>query len=128
MGNQPPDQFGGNRSAEAEKYSASVVALNAETGAVEWVFQTTHHDLWDMDVPAQPEIVDLTIKGENVPALVITTKQGELFVLDRRTGKPVLPVTETPAPQTDIRDDHSAPTQPVSALSFNPVPLTEASM
>jgi len=128
MGNQPPDQFGGNRSGEAEKYSASVVALNAETGAVEWVFQTTHHDLWDMDVPAQPEIVDLTIKGENVPALVITTKQGELFVLDRRTGKPVLPVTETPAPQTDISDEHSALTQPVSALSFNPVPLTEASM
>src|SRR5665213_1951993 len=128
MGNQPPDQFGGNRSGEAEKYSASVVALNAETGAVEWVFQTTHHDLWDMDVPAQPEIVDLTIKGENVPALVITTKQGELFVLDRRTGKPVVPVTDTPAPQTDISDEHSALTQPVSALSFNPVPLTEASM
>ncbi len=127
-GNQPPDQFGGKRSANVEKYSSSVVALNAETGAVAWSFQSTHHDLWDMDVPAQPSLVDLTINGETVPALVETTKQGELFVLDRRTGKPVLPVKEVPAPEGAARGDTSAPTQPVSALSFNPVPLTEVSM
>jgi len=128
MGNQPPDQFGGNRDQNVETYAASVVALNVETGAVAWVFQSTHHDLWDMDVPAQPGLVDLTIEGVTVPALVETTKQGELFVLDRRTGKPVLPVTETPAPQGAVKGDHTAPTQPVSALSFNPTPLTEASM
>jgi quinoprotein glucose dehydrogenase len=127
-GNQPPDQFGGKRSANVEKYSSSVVALNAETGAVAWSFQSTHHDLWDMDVPAQPSLVDLTINGETVPALVETTKQGELFVLDRRNGKPILPVREVPAPEGAANGDSAAPTQPVSALSFDPVPLTEASM
>jgi quinoprotein glucose dehydrogenase len=128
MGNQPPDQFGGNRDKNVDTYSSSVVALNVETGAVAWVFQSTHHDLWDMDVPAQPALVDLTIAGATVPALVETTKQGELFVLDRRTGKPVLPVTEVPAPQGAVKDDVTAPTQPVSELSFNPTPLTESSM
>ena len=59
MGNQPPDQFGGNRDKNVETYASSVVALNVETGAVAWVFQSTHHDLWDMDVPAQPALVDL---------------------------------------------------------------------
>lgn len=128
MGNQPPDQFGGNRDKNVETYSSSVVALNVETGAVAWVFQSTHHDLWDMDVPAQPALVDLTVAGATVPALVETTKQGELFVLDRRTGKPVLPVTEVPAPQGAVNGDVTAPTQPVSELSFNPAPLTESSM
>jgi quinoprotein glucose dehydrogenase len=128
MGNQPPDQFGGKRSKSAEIYSASVVALNAETGKVVWVFQTTHHDLWDMDVPAQPSLVDLKINGSVVPALVAPTKQGEIFVLDRRTGKPILPVQETPAPQGAAEGDFTAHTQPVSAISFNPPPLTEASM
>lgn len=128
MGNQPPDQFGGNRSSNVEAYSSSVVALNVQTGALAWVFQSTHHDLWDMDVPAQPALVDLNIAGAAVPALVITTKQGELFVLDRRTGKPLLPVTEVPAPQGTVEGDVTAPTQPVSKLSFNPSPLTESSM
>ncbi|MCK1462989.1 membrane-bound PQQ-dependent dehydrogenase, glucose/quinate/shikimate family [Bradyrhizobium sp. 2] len=128
MGNQPPDQFGGKRDKDVETYASSVVALNAETGAVAWVFQSTHHDLWDMDVPAQPGLVDLTIAGVTVPVLVETTKQGELFVLDRRSGKPVLPVTEVTAPQGAVAGDNTAPTQPVSALSFNPKPLTEVAM
>lgn len=128
MGNQPPDQYGGNRSENAERFSSSIVALNADTGRVAWVFQGVHHDLWDMDVPAQPSLVDLDIKGEKVPALVAATKQGEIFVLDRRSGKPVLPVTETPAPQGAVKGDFSAPTQPVSQLSFMPKPLTEADM
>lgn len=128
MGNQSPDQFGGHRDSNVETYSSAVVALNARTGTVAWVFQSTHHDLWDMDVPAQPSLVDLTINGENVPALVETTKQGELFVLNRRTGKPVLPVTEVAAPQGAADGDYAALTQPVSAISFNPQPLQEASM
>lgn len=128
MGNQSPDQFGGNRDANVEKYSSSVVALKEDTGQVAWVFQATHHDLWDMDVPAQPSLVDLNIRGETVPALALPTKQGEIFVLDRRTGKPVLPVTERAAPQSAAAGDFAAPTQPVSALSFNPRELTESSM
>ncbi|HTN62260.1 MAG TPA: glucose/quinate/shikimate family membrane-bound PQQ-dependent dehydrogenase [Devosia sp.] len=128
MGNQPPDQFGGNRSENAETYSASIVALNAETGKVAWVFQGVHHDLWDMDVPAQPSLIDLTIDGQSVPALVASTKQGEIFVLNRQTGVPILPVSEEPAPQGAVSGDFTSPTQPLSTLSFKPEPLTEASM
>lgn len=128
LGNQPPDQFGGNRSPEVERFSSSVVALDLATGQVRWVFQTVHHDLWDYDVPAQPSLIDLRVNGQTVPALVQPTKQGELFVLDRHTGQPVLPVTEKPAPQGAVEGDHTAPTQPVSALSFDPPPLGGADM
>ncbi|MEP7299050.1 MAG: PQQ-binding-like beta-propeller repeat protein, partial [Burkholderiales bacterium] len=120
LGNQPPDQWGGRRSAAVERYSSSVVALDLQTGQVRWAFQTVHHDLWDYDVPAQPSLVDLQIGDAIVPALVQPTKQGELFVLDRRTGTPLQPVTEVPAPQGAAAGDRTAPTQPVSALSFDP--------
>ena len=128
VGNQPPDQYGANRSENAERFSSSIVALNAETGKVAWVFQGVHHDLWDMDIPAQPSLIDLSINGAMVPALVAPTKQGEIFVLNRQTGQPILPVTEEPAPQGAAEGDFTAPTQPKSALSFKPEPLTEASM
>ena len=128
MGNPAPDQWGGNRSPAVERVGSSVVALDLATGRMRWVFQTVHHDLWDYDVPSQPTLVDLTINGANVPALVQPTKQGELFVLDRRTGQPVHPVKEVAAPQGAAQGDHTAPTQPVSAISFGPPPLTGASM
>ncbi len=128
MANAPPDQWGGNRDEAAETYSSSIVALDLETGKVRWRFQTVHHDLWDYDVPSQPSLLDLTMDGETVPALVQSTKQGEVFVLDRRNGEPLLPVTERPVPQGAAEGDFTAPTQPVSALSFDPEPLTGASM
>jgi quinoprotein glucose dehydrogenase len=128
LGNQPPDQWGGERSDAVERFSSSVVALEIATGKVRWRFQTVRHDLWDYDVPAQPTLVDLTVNGRRVPALVQPTKQGELFVLDRRTGAPVLPVHDVQAPQGAAQGDHAAATQPVSALSFNPPPLTESAM
>lgn len=128
MGNAPPDQFGGNRGEAEETYSSAIVALDLETGRVRWFFRTVHHDLWDYDVPAQPTLIDLTFKGETVPALVQPTKQGEIFVLDRRSGEPLLPVTEVPYPQGAAEGDFTAATQPVSALSFDPPPLTGASM
>ncbi|WP_263770738.1 glucose/quinate/shikimate family membrane-bound PQQ-dependent dehydrogenase [Propionivibrio soli] len=128
MGNQPPDQWGAQRSPDVERYSSSVVALEIATGHVRWVFQTVHHDLWDYDVPAQPSLIDLSIGGTTVPALVQATKQGELFVLDRRSGAPLVPVQEVPAPQGAAAGDRTAPTQPVSGVSFNPPPLREADM
>ena len=128
MGNESPDQFGGNRSAEVERFSSSVLALNADTGEVAWVFQTVHHDLWDYDMPAQPSLVDLTIGGAPVPALVVPTKQGDIYVLDRRSGEPLLPVTEIPAPGGAVEGDFTAPTQPTSAISFNPPALRERDM
>ncbi len=128
LGNQPPDQWGAERSEAVERYSSSVVALDLATGQVRWHFQTVHHDLWDYDVPAQPSLIDLTIDGQTVPALVQPTKQGELFVLDRRNGEPVLPVTETSVPQGAVEGERLAPTQPGSALSFYPPALTGADM
>jgi quinoprotein glucose dehydrogenase len=128
MGNQPPDQWGGNRTEAVEHFSSAIVALEVATGRVRWSFQTVHHDLWDYDVPSQPSLVDLTIGDERVPALVQPTKQGEIFVLDRRTGEPILPVQEEAVPQGAAEGDHTAPTQPVSALSYAPAPLLGRNM
>jgi quinoprotein glucose dehydrogenase len=128
MGNQPPDQWGAERGPGAERFSSSVVALELATGKPSWVFQTVHHDLWDYDVPAQPSLLELQVGRETVPALVQATKQGELFVLDRRSGRPLLPVTEQAAPQGATPGERSAPTQPVSALSLAPPTLAERDM
>ncbi|UCI23129.1 glucose/quinate/shikimate family membrane-bound PQQ-dependent dehydrogenase [Mesorhizobium sp. B2-8-5] len=128
LGNQTPDQLGMGRSANVEKFSSSITALDLNTGQLRWVRQTVHHDLWDMDVPAQPSLVDITTANGGVPALVGPTKQGDLYVLDRRTGEPIIPVKEVPAPGGAIEGDHASPTQPASDLSFNPKPLTGTDM
>ena len=129
LGNQVPDQLGIGRSANVEKYSSSIVALDIATGRDRWVQQFVHHDLWDMDVPAQPVLLDITAQdGTPVPALVGPTKQGDIYGLDRRTGTPLLPIPEEPAPHGAIEGDFTAPTQPTSALSFKPAPLQEKDM
>ncbi|OWV88029.1 glucose dehydrogenase [Rhizobium sp. R635] len=129
LGNQVPDQLGINRSDNVEKFSSSIVALDIATGQLRWVRQTVHHDLWDMDVPAQPALIDLTKEdGTVVPALVGPTKQGDIYVLDRRTGEPIIPVKEIPAPGGAISGDHTSPTQPISNLTFSPEPLKEKDM
>jgi quinoprotein glucose dehydrogenase len=115
------DQWGGNRPPTTEKFASSIVALDAASGRVRWVFQTVHHDLWDMDVPAQPALVDLPIPGKGmVPALVQSTKTGNIFILDRRTGQPVIPVEERPVPQGAAPGDWTSKTQPFSLASFMP--------
>ena len=129
LGNQVPDQLGINRSDNVEKFSSSIVALDITTGQLRWVRQTVHHDLWDMDVPAQPALIDLTKPdGAVVPALVGSTKQGDIYVLDRRTGEPIIPVKEIPAPGGAVTGDHTSPTQPISDLTFSPEPLQEKDM
>ncbi|WP_284324303.1 glucose/quinate/shikimate family membrane-bound PQQ-dependent dehydrogenase [Cypionkella aquatica] len=128
MGNRVPDQLGYDRSPEVEKFSSSIVALDIATGKLRWVRQTVHHDLWDMDVPAQPVLIDLTRDGEVVPALVGPTKQGDIWVLDRRTGEPLSPMAELPAPGGAIPEDWTSPTQPISKLTLRPETLHEANM
>ncbi|RCS24766.1 glucose/quinate/shikimate family membrane-bound PQQ-dependent dehydrogenase [Phyllobacterium salinisoli] len=129
LGNKVPDQYGAGRSPSVEKYSSSITALDLNTGQVRWVRQTVHHDLWDMDVPAQPVLLDITKEdGTAVPALVGPTKQGDIYVLDRRTGEAIIPVKEVPAPGGAVAGDFTAPTQPVSGLSFSPPPLSEKDM
>lgn len=112
-GNATPDYFGGHRTANDDRFSSAVVALDAATGSVRWQFQTTHHDLWDYDVPAQPTLTDLP---GGIPALIQPTKRGQIFVLDRRTGRPVFPVTERAVPQGAVPGERLSPTQPYSAL------------
>lgn len=128
MGNRTPDQLGMYRNEAEETYASSVTALDLNTGRARWVQQFVHHDLWDMDTPAQPGLVDLDLASGRVPALVMPTKQGDVYVLNRETGEPILPITQEPAPQGTIPEDFAAATQPRSALSFNPAPLTEARM
>jgi quinoprotein glucose dehydrogenase len=129
MGMGAIDQFGGHRTPETERFATSILALDIKTGHPRWVFQTVHHDLWDMDVPAQPALVDLTIPGKGrVPALVQSTKTGNIFVLDRRTGQPIQPVREMRVPGGAAPGDFTSPTQPVSAISLMPPRIREADM
>ncbi|WP_312527349.1 glucose/quinate/shikimate family membrane-bound PQQ-dependent dehydrogenase [Comamonas sp.] len=121
-----PDIWGGDRTPLKERYANSMLALDASTGKLVWHFQTTHHDLWDMDVPAQPSLVDLKRPdGTTVPAIYVLTKTGQLFVLNRTNGEAILPVTEKPVPQSVKRGpqthgEHYAPTQPFSPLNMGP--------
>jgi len=111
-GNTLPDYFGGMRTPLQEKYSTSIVALDVATGAVRWSFQTVHHDIWDYDVAAQPVTVDLPGPNGTIPALIAPTKLGQMFVLDRRTGRPVDPVVERKVPQGGVPGERLSPTQP----------------
>lgn len=114
VGNSTPDYWGAHRSEASEKYASSIVALDAESGALRWSFQTVHHDLWDYDVSAQPTQVDLEMDGKLVPVVIQGTKQGQVFVLDRRTGEPVTEVEERAVAQLPAKGDWNAPTQPFS--------------
>ncbi len=110
-----PDYFGGKRLGRND-YANSVVALRASTGEVVWHFQTVHHDLWDYDNAAPPALVDVTIGGRTRPAVLQATKTGMLFVLDRETGEPLVPVEERPVPKSDVPGEEAWPTQPFSTI------------
>ena len=114
-GNATPDYYGGERRPFDEESSTSIMALDVETGRRRWIFQTVHHDLWDYDVGSQPTLVDLTIDGKPVPALLQPTKRGEIFVLDRRTGDPLDPVDERAVPTRG-----AVPTEPVATTQPYP--------
>jgi quinoprotein glucose dehydrogenase len=119
-GSSAPDYYGGIRKGD-DKWANSVVALRASTGEFVWGFQVVHHDLWDYDVASQPTL--FTWK-DGTPAVVINTKMGHVFVLNRLTGVPLLPVEERPVPQSDIPGEQSSPTQPFSTISLVPERIT----
>ncbi len=129
MGVQTPDIWGGARTALAERYSSALVALDINTGHRAWSFQTVHHDLWDMDLPSQPTLADVRTANGIVPAVYQPAKTGMLFVLDRKTGQPIVPAPERSVPVEPAPGDRNSPTQPFSALSFRPeAKLTGADM
>jgi quinoprotein glucose dehydrogenase len=130
MGVRTPDIWGGDRTPDQERYASGLLALHASTGKLAWFYQSVHHDLWDMDQPSQPTLADITGKdGQSVPVVYAPAKTGNLFVLDRRTGVPVVPAPETPVPQGAAPGDHVSPTQPFSELTYRPSKdLTDADM
>lgn len=118
-GSASPDYYGGLRKGD-NKWANSVVALRASTGEVVWGFQVVHHDLWDYDVASQPTL--FTWK-DGTPAIAITTKMGRVFVLNRLTGAPLIPVEERPVAKSDIPGEEAWPTQPAS-ISLIPEKLS----
>jgi glucose dehydrogenase len=128
LGSPSPDFFGAGRRDFDEKYSSSLVALSVTDGRPRWSFQFVHHDLWDRDVPMQALLADIRIGGRLRHALIQGTKQGDIYVLDRETGEPIVPVEEKPVPEGGLPEEPHSPTQPHSALSLMPPPLTEADM
>ncbi|NPC67387.1 PQQ-binding-like beta-propeller repeat protein [Komagataeibacter sp. AV436] len=114
-GNSAGDYFSGYRSAAENAVSTSIVALDVKTGSPRWVFQTVHKDVWDYDMGSQVTMMDMPgTDGQTVPAIIVPTKRGQTFVLDRRTGQSILPVEERPAPAGNVAGDTRAPTQPWS--------------
>lgn len=114
-----PDFYGAARPGDAG-HANSVVALHAATGQLAWAFQTTHHDVWDYDVPAQPTLGVVGYGGVARPAVIQTTKQGLVFTLDRESGRPIIPVEERPVPQGGEVGEVLSPTQP---FPIAPAPL-----
>lgn len=129
LGNSSVDYYGTPRSAEENRFATSLVALNAETGAVEWFFQTVYNDVWDYDLGSQATLIDFPVGDATVPALVLPTKQGDIYVLDRRTGAPLVPVEERPVPQGGVEPDYLSDMQPFSGYhTLAKRNLTEADM
>jgi glucose dehydrogenase len=118
------DFFGGDRKG-AGLFGDSLVALEASTGKRLWHFQTVHHDLWDYDLPAQPNLVEVQRNGRVIPAVAQVTKTGFTFVFDRVTGKPLFDVEEVPVPKSEVEGEQAWPTQP---RPVKPAPFARQSM
>jgi quinoprotein glucose dehydrogenase len=111
VGHPHNDWYGGHRPGD-NLFSESVLALDVKTGGRRWHFQMIHHDIWDLDTPTAPNLVDLTVNGRRIRAIAQTTKQAWAYVFDRLTGEPVWPIEERPVPKSDTPGEWTAPTQP----------------
>lgn len=118
-GSASPDYFGGMRKGD-NRHANSVVALRGDTGEVVWSFQTVHHDLWDYDVASQPLLYTMKTGPARIPAIAIGSKTGNLFLLNRETGKPLFGVEERPVPPSHVAGEEASPTQP---FPLKPAPL-----
>ncbi|MEX2571952.1 MAG: PQQ-binding-like beta-propeller repeat protein [Gemmatimonadota bacterium] len=106
------DYFGGFRPG-ANLFGSSLVALDIRTGERRWHFQTVHHDIWDWDLPVPPILVDLTVDGEAVPAVVQASKQAFVYAFNRETGEPIWPIEERAVPRGSVPGEWYSPTQPI---------------
>ncbi len=125
------DFYGGFRKGQ-NLYANSLIALDAATGKYIWHYQTVHHDLWDRDLPANPNLVTIKHDGKDIDAVAQITKHGYIFLLDRTNGKPIFPIEEQPFPASDLPGEETWPTQPIPTLpepfarqTFNAEDVTE---
>jgi quinoprotein glucose dehydrogenase len=110
-----PDRYGGERKGQ-NLFGNSLVALDARTGKRLWHYQIIHHDLWDWDLPAQPNLFTMKRNGRSIPAVAQITKMGFLFVFDRVMGKPLFDITERAVPPSNVPGEAAWPTQPFPAI------------
>ena len=111
LGSPTYDFYGADRSGQ-NLFGNSLIALDAGTGKLKWYFQTTHHDLWDYDLPAPPNLLSIKRNNKTIDAVALATKTGFLFVFDRESGEPLFPVEERPVPASNIPGEETWPTQP----------------
>ena len=123
-GSATPDFYGGAR-AGANLFANSLVALDAATGRRLWHFQTVHHDLWDRDLPAAPNLVSVRRGDARVDAVAQITKHGFVFLFDRVSGVPLFPIEERPVPPSRLRGEQAWPTQP---FPLEPAPFARQAM
>jgi quinoprotein glucose dehydrogenase len=124
MGNSAVDYWSGSRTPQEKAFATSLVALDVNTGRPRWRFQAVHNDVWDYDFGAQATLIDFPTGTGAVPALLLPSKQGDIYVLDRRTGQPLFPVQERSVPRTGVEPEQRSPTQPFSSyhtLAFPPL-------
>ncbi|GGO89981.1 membrane-bound PQQ-dependent dehydrogenase, glucose/quinate/shikimate family [Stakelama pacifica] len=132
MGNAGVDYVSSYRTKPMTEFSSALVAIDVKTGKPRWKFQPVKKDVWDYDLGAQGTLVDWPVGssgGGKVPAIILPSKQGDIFVLDRRTGKPLTPVAQYHAPQGGVEPAERAKLQPVSGWhTLRKAPLTERDM
>lgn len=115
LGSSTPDFYGKRRKGQ-NLFANCLLALDANTGRYLWHFQTVHHDLWDRDLPAYPNLVTVKKDGKSVDAVAQITKSGYIFLFDRTTGTPLFPIEEISTPPSDLPGEEAWPTQPVPTL------------
>ena len=111
VGTPTNDWYGGHRLGD-NLYAEALVAVNARTGVPVWHFQAVKHGLWDYDMPAAPNLIDINVNGRDIKALAQISKQGFVYVLDRATGDPVWPIEDRPVPASNVPGERASPTQP----------------
>lgn len=132
IGGPASNYYGGDRPGD-NLFGNSIVAVDGDTGKYRWHFQLVHHDLWDFDNPPAPVLINIQRDGQTIPALVQSSKTGWMFILDRRTGKPIFGVDERPVAKGDVPGEWYAPTQPfplkpgpLARMSFSPEDMVTA--
>jgi quinoprotein glucose dehydrogenase len=115
LGSPTYDYDGADREGQ-DLYGNCILALDARTGKHLWHFQTVHHDIWDYDLTAAPQLITVKHNGAKVDAVAVASKNGYLYVFNRVTGEPLWPIEERPVPKSDMPDERAWPTQPIPTV------------